>query len=129
MVTEAQKTVWDAQVEHADAAYMTGATGTDVQDDLDARVTAAADSYTDFSNSDFGDLDTVGGSQDPDQLVDVVPDNPTEFDTLVKNAADAGDLFAKGGPTDNYTDSSDLTDDVDGLFLAERSKQTGKKFF
>jgi hypothetical protein len=44
--------------------------------------------------------------------------------------AESGQLFEKGGPLVDWTgDRDDLSDGVDGLFLAERSKQTGTKLF
>lgn len=131
-LTTEQKAAWDAQVARADEAYMTGAEdSTDVQADLDARVALSQDTFTEVTNDELGEtLDTVNGSQDPEQLVDVIDEHPTEMATLVKDAADAGDLFEVGGPTDDWVgDSADLSAGVDGLFLAERSKQTGQKFF
>lgn len=130
-LTEEQKQAWEEQVERADEVYMTSAEGTDVQDDLDARVALSAETFAEVSNEDLGaTLVTVDGSQDPDQLVQTIDENPTEMGALVKSYADAGDLFDKGGPTDDWVgDEADLSDGVDGTWLAERSKQTGQKFF
>ncbi len=130
-LTDEQKQTWEDQVERADEVYMESAEGTPVQDDLDARVELSQESYDEVTNDELGEtLNTVNGSQDPEQLVDVIDENPTEMASLVKDAADDGDLFETGGPVDDWTgDPSDLSDGVDGAWLAERSKQTGQKYF
>lgn len=131
-LTTEQKAAWDEQVARADEAYMTGATDSaDVQADLDARVALAAEAFTEVTNEDLGaTLVTVDGSQDPDQLVQVVDENPTEMAQLVWDSANADTLFDTGGPTDDWVgDTADLSAGVDSLWLAERSKQTGQKFF
>jgi hypothetical protein len=78
----------------------------------------------------------------PDEKVQVVvrertEDDPNDFgiesteqERIVKDLAESGQLFEKGGPTGDWTGNrDDLSDGVDGLFLAERSKQTGEKLF
>lgn len=121
-LTEDQKSAWDASVAAASTAYTEGG-DEDVQADEDAREALSAESHTPVINEELG-LHTV------DEKIQTVDDNPTEMGQLVKDAADAGDLYVTGGPTDDWTgDLSDLSDGVDGLWLAERSKQTGEKYF
>jgi hypothetical protein len=51
-------------------------------------------------------------------------------EAVVATLAAAGTLYTKGGPLGNWTGSmDDLSDGADGAFLAERSKQTGEKYF
>lgn len=131
-VSAEEREAWEAQVARADEAYMTGAEDSeDVQADLDARVALSGEDFEDVTNEELGaTLQTVNGSDDPDQLVEVIDENPTEMASLVKDSADADTLFEVGGPVDNWVgDTDDLSDGVDGLWLAERSKQTGEKFF
>ena len=72
------------------------------------------------------DGSVYGGSDyyDPQGIEDLAQE------AVVKSLAESGDLYNKGGPIGNWTGSlDDLSDGVDGAFLAERSKQTGEKFF
>lgn len=99
---------WEAQVAAATTAYVDGGSA-DVQADQDARETLATETVE----------VTLG-------------EYPTEQEVVVKAIADADNLFGKAGPTKNWTsdmDENDLATGVDGLFLAERSKQTGEKYF
>lgn len=132
MVTTAQQEVWEDQVAAADEAYMEGADGSPVQADHDARVAESKVTHTEIDNEALEALDTLHGSFDYSQKVDVVGENETQMGALVRTVAQADQLYEKGGPTKDWTadmDESDLSAGVDGLFLAERSKQTGVKSF
>jgi hypothetical protein len=66
--------------------------------------------------------------------VDAMPEDTQgvedlEQEVLIDDAADADTLYSKGGPMGNYTGAASLSPYVDGAFLAERSKQTGEKYF
>lgn len=128
-----------------------------VVEDLEARKALAAESHREVKNEDLyklaiGEDPTFG--VDPavdtpfvntirkDEKVQVVVRERTEDDAndfgiesaeqeiIVKELAESGQLFDKGGPNGDWTgDRADLSDGVDGLFLAERSKQTGTKLF
>jgi hypothetical protein len=52
-----------------------------------------------------------------------------EHEVLVKKALDGEAIFTTGGPIGDYAGEASLSDGVDGLWLAEASKQTGSKFF
>lgn len=150
--------VQEAEVQHADEAYNldvpgAGVVDKTVQEDLEARQALAADSHDEVENDDLGSL-AIGDSPEtfvptvfvnsirPDEKVQVkvgprTADTPsdygiesTEQEQIVKDLAESGQLFDKGGPLVNWTGNrDDLSDGVDGLFLAERSKQTGEKLF
>jgi hypothetical protein len=142
--------VQEAQVEHADKAYKLEEPGFGVADtttvaDLEARQELAAASHREVENDELGSLaidpDNLNSIR-PDEKVQVVVRERTEDDAsdygvenleqerIVKDLAESGQLFDKGGPLVNWTgDVADLSDGVDGLFLAERSKQTGTKLF
>lgn len=142
--------VQEAEVEHADEAYNleepgAGAVDATVEADLEARTALAADSHREVKNEELGSLaidpDTLNSIR-PDEKVQVVigertAETPsdegiesTEQERIVKELAESGELFSKGGPLVDWTgDKADLSDGVDGLFLAERSKQTGTKLF
>lgn len=142
--------VQEAEVQHADEAYNLDVPGFGVADtttvaDLEARQSLAADSHREVENDDLGklaiDFDELNSIR-PDEKVQVVVRERTEDDAsdfgvesleqerIVKELAESGQLFDKGGPLVNWTgDKDDLSDGVDGLFLAERSKQTGTKLF
>lgn len=142
--------VQEAQVEHASEAYNLEEPGAGVADttvvaDLEARRELAAASHREVENDELGSLaidPDVLNTIRPDELVQVVvrertEDDPNDFgiesteqERIVKDLAESGQLFEKGGPLVNWThDMADLSDGVDGLFLAERSKQTGTKLF
>lgn len=129
-----------------------------VQADHEARVALAAESHREVENDELADL-AIGadGAADtpyvtgekifvnsirPDEKVQVVvrertEEDPNDFgiesteqERIVKDLAESGQLFEKGGPLVDWTgNTDDLSDGVDGLFLAERSKQTGTKLF
>jgi hypothetical protein len=142
--------VQEAQVRHADRAYKLeepgfGTADTTTVADLEARRELAGDSHREVENDELGslaiDFDTLNSIR-PDEKVQVVVRERTEDDAndfgiedleqerIVKDLAESGQLFDKGGPLVNWThDVADLSDGVDGLFLAERSKQTGTKLF
>ena len=142
--------VQEAEVEHASDAYTleepgAGAVEQTVVDDQNAREELAAASHREVENEDLWSLaidpDTLNSIR-KDELVQVVvgertEDTPndygiesTEQERIVKDLAESGQLFEKGGPLVDWTgDVADLSDGVDGLFLAERSKQTGEKLF
>jgi hypothetical protein len=151
--------VQEAEVEHADKAYNldepgAGVVDKTVLDDLHARQELAAAPHREVENDE---LETLAIGDDPqfaapapvfvnairpDEKVQVVvrertdadPNDfgieSTEQERIVKDLAESGQLFDKGGPLVDWTgDTADLSDGVDGLFLAERSKQTGTKLF
>jgi hypothetical protein len=137
-----------AEVSEAHDIYMTGATGTDVQDDLDDRVDMANATHTEVQNSDDGTtlnqtlnwqgvpVYTGGNVVNVADDAAVYPDDSTDVEDLeqevqVRAALDGDSLFTTGGqiPPTDYVTSADLSPYVDGLFLAEASKQTGEKFF
>ena len=151
--------VQEAEVEHASKAYNLEEPGAGVVDatveaDLEARKSLAAEPHREVKNEELFDL-AIGEDPEyapvapvfvnairPDEKVQVVvgprdEDTPSdegveslEQEQIVKELAESGQLFEKGGPLVNWThDKSDLSDGVDGLFLAERSKQTGTKLF
>ena len=142
--------VQEAEVEHASEAYNleepgAGVVDKTVQEDLEARKALAADTHEEVENDDLwklaSDPETLN-SIDKDKKVQVVvrertEDDPndygiesTEQERIVKELAESGQLFDKGGPLKDWTgDKADLSDGVDGAFLAERSKQTGTKLF
>lgn len=142
--------VQEAEVKHADEAYKLeepgfGTADTTVVADLKARQELAGDSHREVENDELGslaiDFDALNSIR-PDEKVQVVVRERTEDDAsdygvedleqerIVKDLAESGQLFDKGGPLVNWTgDVADLSDGVDGLFLAERSKQTGTKLF
>jgi len=142
--------VYEAQAKHAGEAYRLeepgfGTADTTTVADLEARRELASDSHREVTNDELGslaiDFDTLNSIR-PDEKVQVVVRERTEKDAndfgiesteqerIVKDLAESGQLFDKGGPLVNWTgDVADLSDTVDGLFLAERSKQTGTKLF
>lgn len=142
--------VQEAEVEHADAAYNleepgAGVVDATVEEDLEARRSLSSDSHREVKNEELGTLaidpDTLNTIR-PDEKVQVVIGERTaetpgdegieslEQERIVKELAESGQLFSKGGPLVDWTgDINDLSDGVDGLFLAERSKQTGTKLF
>lgn len=151
--------VQEAEVEHADEAYNlevpgAGAVEATVVADHEARKALAADSHREVENDELQSL-AIGDDPDfaaaapvfvnsirPDEKVQVVVGErtdatpgdfgieSTEQERIVKDLAESGQLYEKGGPLVDWTgDTADLSDGVDGLFLAERSKQTGEKLF
>jgi hypothetical protein len=143
-------------VERAHDTYLEGATGTDVQDDQDARVALVDDAHDVVENADLGaDLNSADNAAGVPSYtggnivkaaanragVDLSPEDTSavedlEFEVLVAAAIQDGSLFAKGGqiPPTNYEsedgdDSASLSPYVDGMWLAEASKLTGEKFF
>ena len=138
---------------HADRAhdtYRTGATGTPVQADQDARE-AMDGAHTVVTNANMGaNLNSDDNAQGIPSYtggnvvtvaanragVDLFPEDSSavedlEQEVIVENALQAGTLFDKGGqmPPDNYVNEASASPYVDGLWLAEASKQTGEKFF
>lgn len=125
-----------AQVAAADEAYMEGADGLAVQDDLDARVATANATHEEVENEELWDVNVntnnasglksyAGGNV-------VAPASPLDnedFQKLVRQALDADQVFDKGGEVTNFENASDLVPYLDPLFLAEASKQTGEKLF
>jgi len=150
--------VQEAEVEHADKAYTLEEPGAGVVDatveaDLEARIALAAEPHEEVKNEDLWKL-AIGEDAEPpaapepfflnsirkDEKVqvriqehdpnDIQNVEDLEQEVIVKNLAESGQLFEKGGPLVDWTgDVADLSDGVDGLFLAERSKQTGTKLF
>jgi hypothetical protein len=128
----------EADVEHADAAYKLeepgepGVFSPEVLDDLNARIADAAEPHREVSGPELGLVAPdehvqveVGDDDDEDGQAESL-----EQERIVKDLAESGQLFEKGGPIGDWTgDRADLSDGVDGLFLAERSKQTGEKLF
>lgn len=128
---------WDAEqdasvaasVEHADEAYKLENTPDgkfeDVKEDIDDRIALAATPHTEVSNDESHDSkDLIQVEVGPDDDGDGASEKyPQEI--LVKELAESGQLYEKGGPLP----SGELSDGADGLFLAERSKQTGEKLF
>lgn len=130
-----------------------------VEADLEARKALAAEPHREVENEELHTLaigedpeheftaaptvdEVFVNSIRPDEKVQVVvrertEDDPADFgiesteqERIVKELAESGQLFDKGGPTGDWVgDKEDLSDGVDGLFLAERSKQTGTKLF
>lgn len=151
--------VQEAEVEHASEAYNLEVPGAGVVDatveaDLEARKALAAEPHREVENEELQSL-AIGedasyvpaapvfiNSIRPDEKVQVVVRErtaedandygieSTEQERIVKDLAESGQLFDKGGPLVDWTGNrEDLSDGVDGLFLAERSKQTGTKLF
>jgi hypothetical protein len=138
-------------VSEAHDTYLEGAVGMEVQDDQEAREALAAETKTEVANDDLGtDLNSTTNAQgvptysggnvvavaDNRAGVDEFPEDTQdvedlEQEVLVRNALDAGELFATGGqiPPTNYEDATSVSPYVDGMWLAEASKQTGEKFF
>ena len=119
----------EASVESADEAYKLENTPDgsfeEVKEDLDDRVAMAAASHREITAQEPQPVDEpvqveVGPDNDEDGTAEDLPQ-----EVLVKELAESGQLFEKGGPLP----SGELSDGVDGLFLAERSKQTGEKLF
>ena len=132
MPYEGEDTVVGA-LSHAHDTYMSGATGTPVQDDQDARVVTANATHSEVTNETFTSLQSTTVAYDNVNAEvysggDVVaPVNATWFESQVRTALDADALFTTGGP---YTsDYSLLSPYVDNLVLIEASKLTGEKLF
>jgi hypothetical protein len=129
-LTEAEVLV---QLKEQHDQYLTGATGTPVQDDQDARVATANATHTAKANADFDELNSedvefagvsaktyTGGNV-------VTPVSATWMEAQVRAALDNDELFAKGGPyTSNYVPLSPY---LDPLFLIEAQKLTGENMF
>lgn len=152
--------VQEAEVEHASEAYNldvpgAGVVDKTVEEDLEARKALASESHREVENDELFSL-AIGEEASPvappapyflntirpDEKVQVVigprtEGTPSDYgiesaeqEQIVKDLAESGQLFDKGGPLVNWTGNrDDLSDGVDGLFLAERSKQTGTKLF
>lgn len=150
--------VQEAEVKHADEAYNldvpgAGVVEATVKEDLQARQDLAAEPHREVTNDELFGL-AIGDQPEqfvptvfintirPDEKVQVVvrertANDPSDFgiesteqEQIVKDLAESGQLFEKGGPLVDWTGNrDDLSDGVDGLFLAERSKQTGTKLF
>jgi hypothetical protein len=121
------------QLKHASDQYLTGATGTPVQDDQNARVATANASHTAKTNALFSELNSEAVE---DQGVSskvytggnvVTPVNPTYMETQVRTALDNDALFSTGGAyTSNYVPLSPY---LDPLWLIEAQKLTGENMF
>lgn len=122
-------------VEQLDAQhtkYRTGASGTDVQDDQDAREVTANATHTEITNASF----TVSGVESPGANVTgevydggdvVMPIQATYMEARVRTALDADLLHTQGGPyTSDYSLASPY---VDGMYLIQGSLLTGEKMF
>jgi len=122
-----------AQLAAQHTKYTTGATGTPVQTDQDARLALDDAPKTAKTNSEFASLN---GSEVPGDRITgkvysggnvVTAVNATVMEATVRAALDAGTLFTTGGPyTDDYSLASPY---VDSLTLMEASKLTGEKFY
>ena len=142
--------VQEAEVTSASESYNletpgAGAVEASVEEDLEARKELAAASHREVENEELYSLAIDPENMNSirkDELVQVVvgertEDTPNDFgiesteqERIVKKLAEDGKLFEKGGPLVDWTgNEDDLSDGVDGLFLAERSKQTGEKLF
>lgn len=124
-----------AQVVHAEEAYMEGADGLPVQDDLDARVAEANATHTEVENEELMEVNSVDNgfgtkTYTGGNVVAFAEDlDPNDFQSLVRDALDADQIFHKGGEVHNFEDGSDLVDHLDPMFLAEAAKMTGEKPF
>ncbi len=138
-------------VSRAHTKYRTGATGTPVQTDQNAREALDNSAHVVVSNANLGaSLNRVNNSYGVPSYtggnvvqvaanragVDLFPEDTSavedlEMEVIVENALQAGTLFAKGGqiPPTNYTAEASASPYVDGMWLAEASKMTGTKFF
>jgi len=121
------------QLKHQHDQYLSGATGTPVQDDQDARVATANASHTEKANADFDELnsDEVAFANVTAKVYSggnvVAPVSPTWMEQQVRDALDNDELFATGGPyTSNYVPLSPY---LDPLFLIEAQKLTGENMF
>jgi hypothetical protein len=121
------------QLQHAHETYVSGATGTPVQDDQDARVATANATHTAKANDAFSELNAdpveyAGVSAEVYTGGNVVtPVSATWMETQVRAALDGDDLFTTGGSyTSNYVPLSPY---VDPLWLIEAQKLTGENLF
>jgi hypothetical protein len=150
----AQKELFELQATKNHERYVradvTGAARDDggVIDDHDARVAKANATHTVKQNSELTTVNQVAGVNGTPVYtggnivnvatnragIDAFPEDTQavedlEHEVLVKNALNADAIFTTGGPMGDYTGVGSLSDGVDGLWLAEASKQTGSKFF
>lgn len=124
-----------AQVAEADAEYMTGATGLDVQDDLDARVAEANATHTAKTNAE---LMTVNSTTNALGFKSYAGGNVVEpaytlsaddMQAIARAKLDADLAFDVAGEVHDFVDAGDVEPYVDPMFLAEIAKQTGEKPF
>ena len=124
------------QLEHQHDQYTSGATGTAVQADQDARMALDDTTRDDLDNEtwvdDINSTDVTNYNGTVNAKVyaggnTVQPVNATYMENLVQEAIAAGELFATGGPyTSDYSLASPY---VDPLVLIEGSKLMGDKAF
>jgi hypothetical protein len=124
------------QAAHADTVYMTGATGLDVQDDLDARQTLYATPVSAVAGADYpGDLPYTSVAvegvvtakvYDQSQAIYVASGNPTAFESSVASAIASGYVWDTGTAYDSL---GNLTPYVDPMVLIQASILTGVKAF
>jgi hypothetical protein len=125
-----------AQLDSADEKYRTGATGTPVQDDQDAREALDDSPHIPVTNEEFADLESVTVNRpgvraevyDGGNIVEeMFPQQYTYFTDKVYDAVQSGDVFTTGGTySSNYTVAAPY---VDNLTLIAASILTGEKFF
>jgi hypothetical protein len=146
-----------AQAYHAHDLYLGGAVAlpSDIQTDLDARITAANATHGAYANADLANglnytqvslphLDArvyTGGNRVTVAAnragVDSLPEDAQgtedlEMEVLVKDALEADELFARGGfvgATEGSYYHGQYSAYVDSLWLVEAAKQTGEKFY
>lgn len=138
-----------AQAQHAEDVYLAGAyasvyavdsaSQSGAYQDQRARVASAYAAPTVVTNANLGGLTVPYAG---DRIVTVATTRATpitdtqntedlEQEVRVGNALKAGayTIFNVGGPIGDYSASNYQSSYVDGLWLAEASKQTGTKFF
>ncbi len=136
-MTIANETTPAGQAAHADAQYLTGATGLPVQDDQTARLALDDGAHTTVANSALAtSLNTTSKTNASNGMVvktysggnQVTAVSPTYAETKVKTALDAHNIFTKGNflPDDVYSTEKSYHDPA---YLMEASKLTGEKFF
>ncbi len=150
----AQKELFELQSTNNHNKYVrsdaTGAARTSqpVVVDHDARVTKANATHTVKQNSELTTVNSVVGAGGAKVYtggnivnvatnragIDAFPEDTQavedlEHEVLVKNALNSDTIFTTGGPMGDYTGVASLSDGVDGLWLAEASKQTGEKLY
>lgn len=130
----ADESTYTAQVKHGHDAYRTGATGLPVQTDQDAREDLDDSAHAVVTNAELATaLTTTVGPLGNDvytggNIIDVT--GQVSHAVKVFDAVQEGLIFDRGGFIDVYDAASNYSSPyVDGVWLAEASKQTGEKFF
>lgn len=133
----ANESDYAAQAEHAHDAYMTGATGLPVQDDVDARVTEANATHDSVANSALGTDLNVTVTQHPwgpvttysgANIVAYADETTiTSMENLVRTRLASDDLHNTGFGVDSPVIDGAPTEFVDPLVLIEAAKLTGEK--